>query len=304
MSYYFKNIKPGLDSEPEDEDELESLLRRNRARDEDEQSSGDEMKTLSFGSLKKANDMLSEEEEGDQEEEGVEKERSTKRKLAKEKEVASESDSDSNSESDSNDEGFFEEDSRAKRGSKASVKKKKSKHAPTEQSSKRPVSRIRKIPGLDVPKTRNSNLYTDIRFDKAIGQPADTAEVRQRYKFLDDYREKEIKELEQLLGDRKFRSKISDYDQEQMEQQLKSMKSKLQTVKNKDLERKIIKDYEQELNNGNKTRYYLKENEKRKVIQKWKFDHMKAKQREKVMERKRKKRLGKEFKQFEFHKPR
>lgn len=45
----------------------------------------------------------------------------------------------------------------------------------------------------------------------------------------------------------------------------------------------------------------MKKSEKRKVVQKWKFDHMKAKQREKVMERKRKKRLGKEFKQFEFH---
>ena len=86
-----------------------------------------------------------------------------------------------------------------------------------------------------------------------------------------------------------------------MEGDLKSMKSKLQSIKNQDLEKNIIKEYEDNMNEGNQTRFHLKKADKRKVIQKWKFDHMKARQREKVMERKRKKRLGKEFKQFEFH---
>ncbi|QLQ79513.1 hypothetical protein HG537_0C01600 [Torulaspora globosa] len=294
MSYYFKNIKPGIESEPEDDEELENLLRRNADNGQDEESSDDEMRTLSFGSLKKANDILSEEEESVEDE----KEEESKRK----REIDSDSGSGSDPESDSEDPGFFEEDSDDNYGSKR--QKKKNKHAPTEQSSKKRVSKIRKIPGLEVPKVRNSNLYKDIRFDKATGQPMDSTAARQRYKFLDEYRENEIKELESLLKDRKFKSKVPQDELEEMEQQLKSMKSKLQTVKNKELERKIVKDYEKELNKDNKNKYHLKQNEKRKVIQKWKFDHMKAKQREKVMERKRKKRLGKEFKQFEFHKTR
>jgi len=118
---------------------------------------------------------------------------------------------------------------------------------------------------------------------------------------LDEYREKEIDELQKLLQDRKFLSKIDQGEREEMEQRLKSMKSRLQSMKNKDLEREILKEYESDMNKNNNTRYHLKKSEKRKVVQKWKFDHMKAKQREKVMERKRKKRLGKEFKQFEFH---
>lgn len=311
MSYYFKNIKPGVDSDPEDDDELENLLRKGTTNHEDEESSDDEMKTLSFGSLKKANDILSEEEDDGEEQDGgidqkenVRKDRNLNRET-RDEEMRSDSGSENESESDSEDEGFFEEESRTRGDTRNSQKKKKKgKHAPTEQSSKRRVSKVRKIPGLDVPQARNPNLYSDIRFDKAIGQPTDSTDIRQRYKFLDEYRENEIKELEGLLKDRKFKSKISDYEQQEMEQQLKSMKSKLQTVKNKDLERKIIKDYEEDINKNNKNKYHLKENEKRKVIQKWKFDHMKAKQREKVMERKRKKRLGKEFKQFEFHKPR
>lgn len=147
----------------------------------------------------------------------------------------------------------------------------------------------------------NENLYQDIRFDKSLGKAEDYESIRKRYQFLDEYRQKEISELSRLLNDRKFVNKISERERDEMQEKLTSMRSKLQTLKNRDLDRKILKDYETEINKGNKTKYHLKESEKRKVIQKYKFDHMKAKQREKVMDRKRKKRLGKEFKQFSFH---
>nr|CAI6830803.1 AEL_HP1_G0051680.mRNA.1.CDS.1 [Saccharomyces cerevisiae] len=81
-----------------------------------------------------------------------------------------------------------------------------------------------------------------------------------------------------------------------MEQRLKSMKSRLQSMKNKDPSVKFSRNTKNDMNKQKQyERYHLKKSEKRKVVQKWKFDHMKAKQREKVMERKRKKRLGKEF---------
>lgn len=325
MSYYFKNIKPGYDSESEGDD-LEELLKRNVKTNrsiEDNESDDDELRALSFGSLKKADAILSEE---DEEEEEVTRRRNTSQqknfKTRSFKDNDNESNSNSNSvshlgpgsdsgsdsDSDSEQTGFFEEDEvdRKRSNYNKQEEKKKGKHAPTEQSSKRRVSKRREISGLNVPKNLNSNLYQDIRFDKSLGegQPTDNTAARRHYQFLDEYRQKEIHELEKLVKDRKFLSKISNYEREEMDEQLKSMKSKLQTVKNRDLERQIIKDYEKEINKDNVGKFHLKKNDKRKVIQKWKFDHMKAKQREKVMERKRKKRLGKEFKQFEFHKSR
>ena len=335
MSYFFQNIKPTNYSDEEeqyeeDPDELRRIIRRQQARSknstnnnkrnkEDKDESGsddndeDDLKTLSFGAIKNADSIL----EKETQKERRENNNSKKPKSFKEEKFEDDSDSDSNSdqpvsaqednaESDSDSEGgFFEEDSEdednynnnSRRNSK---KNQRHKHAPTEQSSKRRVSKIRKIDGLN-DKRHGSGLYGDIRFEKSTGRATDQSVVRRRYAFLDEYREKEISDLEGLLHDRKFVNKLNDRDREEMEGDLKSMKSKLQSIKNQDLEKNIIKEYEDNMNKGNQTRFHLKKADKRKVIQKWKFDHMKARQREKVMERKRKKRLGKEFKQFEFH---
>lgn len=321
MSYYFKNLKPQYNSEDDSElDEVtQALAGRENGNYGEESSSEDELETLSFGSLKKADTML-QDEETHEKIKGKDKtlqKKKTNEKSFKSKEKQQEAVVDepkmfveeSFDDDTSSDEGtFFEEDgsdndeqmgTSNKNGRR---KKKNSKHAPTEASAKRPVSKIRKIPGIEVPISRNSNLYQDIRFDKSMGKSEEYDKIRQRYKFLDEYRQREIDELGTMLHDRKFLNKISAREKDELESKFTSMKSKLQTIQNRDLERQIVKGYEGDINKGNKTKYHLKESEKRKVIQKWKFDHMKAKQREKVMERKRKKRLGKEFKQFEFHK--
>ncbi|CAI4802897.1 BBL_G0051310.mRNA.1.CDS.1 [Saccharomyces cerevisiae] len=297
MSYYFKNLKPDLNSDVEEDDGnlLESIMANKSKREIDEQeSSDDELKTLSFGSLKKAETVIDEEDFKDTK--PVHKKPIT----TTYREESFDEDEDSEDQSDE-DAGFFEEDSEDETHHGQKVPKKKSKHAPVEQSSKKRVPRVRNIPGLEIPRNKRSNLYQDIRFDKSTGKALDSSIIRKRYQFLDEYREKEIDELQKLLQDRKFLSKIDQGEREEMEQRLKSMKSRLQSMKNKDLEHEILKEYENDMNKNNNTRYHLKKSEKRKVVQKWKFDHMKAKQREKVMERKRKKRLGKEFKQFEFH---
>lgn len=333
MSYFFQNIKPTNYSDEEeqyeeDPDELRRIIRSQQARRKtssnsekrdtvengsDEEDEDDDLKTLSFGAIKNADSIL--EKETQKERRGDNNSR--KPKAFKEEKFEDDSDSDSNSdqplsgqeenvESGSDSEGgFFEEDSEAEdnynnNGRKNSKKDQRHKHAPTEQSSKRRVSKIRKIDGLN-DKRHGSSLYGDIRFEKSTGRATDQSVVRRRYAFLDEYREKEISDLEGLLHDRKFVNKLNDRDREDMEGNLKSMKSKLQSIKNQDLEKNIIKEYEDNMNQGNQTRFHLKKADKRKVIQKWKFDHMKSRQREKVMERKRKKRLGKEFKQFEFH---
>ncbi|EHN00118.1 YOR287C-like protein [Saccharomyces cerevisiae x Saccharomyces kudriavzevii VIN7] len=299
MSYYFKNLKPDLNSDVEEDEENllgKILADRNKQDVEQQESSDDDLKTLSFSSLKKAETLMDEEDLKDN-------------KPVHKKQIATTYKEESFDEDESEDKseeetGFFEEDSGDENNYNQKASKKRSKHAPTEQSSKKRASRVRDIPGLEIPRNKRSNLYQDIRFDKSTGKAIDTSVIRKRYQFLDEYREGEIEELQKLLKDRKFLSKIDAEDREEMEQKLKSMKSRLQSMKNKDLERNILKDYENDLNKDNSTRYHLKESEKRKVVQKWKFDHMKTKQREKVMERKRKKRLGKEFKQFEFHNPR
>lgn len=327
MSYYFKNLQPNYDSEDEEIDEVELgetlervVKRRNKSSknysnqvsekeaDEDDEEDDAELQTISFGSLKKAEDMLAEEERQQRKKINTKqlKTRSFKeenpernKKLYQEESFDV---SDANSSSDSDSDGTFFEEEGTRKGKDKDKARKRHKHAPVESSSKKPVSKIRPIPGLEIPSKQSSKLYGDIRFNKALGGVnTDESVIRRRYQFLDEYREKEIAEMEELLEDRKFLKKISDQEREDMERKVKSMKSKLQSIRNKELENKIIKDYEREINSKNKSKYHLKKSEKRKIIQKWKFDHMKAKQREKVMERKRKKRLGKEFKQFEFH---
>lgn len=330
MSYYFNNLQPNYDSDDEEVNEmdlgetLKKVIKRknhhgkeDREEEDDGDENEDEMQTLSVGSLKKADNLLAKEEKQSRQQRQqakkataalklIEKKGRTKDKPEDKKKLYKEESFDE-SDSDSDSEGaFFEEEEEEQNDRRSNHNQNKSnkrhKHAPAESSSKKRVSRIREIPGLEQPSNRNSRLYGDIRFDKAMGAiDTDSSVIRRRYAFLDEYREKEIADMERMLHDRKFLSKVSEHDKFEMEGRLKSMKSRLQSIKNKELETKIVKDYETQMNENNKSRYHLKESEKRKVIQKWKFDHMKAKQREKVMERKRKKRLGKEFKQFEFH---
>jgi ribosomal RNA-processing protein 36 len=83
------------------------------------------------------------------------------------------------------------------------------------------------------------------------------------------------------------------------------LKSRLDTLKNRELQQKVLDDYKKKMNSSSTGgKYYLKKSEQRKIIQKHKYDSMKSSQREKVIERKRKRRLGKEFKQLEFNRPR
>ena len=183
-------------------------------------------------------------------------------------------------------------------------KPKRSKHAPAELSSKQRVSIVREIEGLGA-KYKDSSLYRDIRFDPAYGK-ADLEQIRKNYAFLDEYREKELGQMKLMLKDKKTSQMLSHRDREDLEYKIQSLKSRLDTMKNRDLETKILAAHKREqlqkFKDGLQTNpYFLKKSEKRKLIQKAKFDTMKSSQREKVMERKRKRRLGKEFRELEFN---
>ncbi|AGO10948.1 AaceriAFR557Cp [[Ashbya] aceris (nom. inval.)] len=287
MSYYFKNLQPGVDESSSEDDELEQVLHGKQHYAGDASSDDDELSSLTFGSLKKAEDALQREEAHEAVHTRVRKD-ARPRESARSRREASDGDDSSDSEA-----GFFEEDEKRRSSGR------RHKHAPSEQSAKRPVSKVRQIPGLEA--ARREEPLPDIRFDKSLGRAEDLAKVRNNYKFLDAYREKEIGELSALLADKKFLRKASEREVQELQQRLTSMRSRLQTVQNRDTERQVLRDYERSINQGNKTKFHLKKSEQKKVVQKWKFDHMKARQRDKVMERKRKKQRGKEFRSFEFH---
>lgn len=179
--------------------------------------------------------------------------------------------------------------------------KKKNKHAPSESSCKEPVSKIRQIPGLDTSKYKESK-FGDIRFDPAFGK-ANEAEVRKNYAFLDNYRQKEIQRISSILKDPKTGRVLSFNEREDLEYQLKALKSKMDSLKNKDFVSKVRRDvknkYWDDVKEG-KQGHYIKRSEQKKMIQVEKFKTMKKSQVDKVIERKRKKRLGKEYKNVEF----
>lgn len=211
--------------------------------------------------------------------------------------------SESESDEDSGQDEFFDNSQKSTKKLPTNQKKKqKHKHAPSESSSKKPVSKIRNL--TEVLNPKYNKLHQDIRFDAAYGK-ADLRETRQNYAFLDNYRQQEIQDLQKLIRDKKSFDLLLYNEQEETKLRLQSLKSRLDTLKNRDLEYKILDDYKKEqmqnFREGKQSNpYFLKRSEQRKLIQKAKFESMKPKQREKVIERKRKRKLGKEFKQLEF----
>lgn len=199
---------------------------------------------------------------------------------------------------------FFESDSDGppeEASSKTTDQKTRSKHAPAEASAKRPVSRIRQIPGLE---TKSNSKFGDIRFDPAFGK-ANEERIRKDYSFLNEYRQNELEQMQRMLKDKKLSRTMSAREREELEHQTQSLQSRLDSMKNKELEAQVLAEHKKQQKEKWKlgqqaAPYFLKKSEKRKLLQKAKFESMKAPQREKVMERKRKRRLGKEMRQLEF----
>lgn len=183
------------------------------------------------------------------------------------------------------------------------LSKKRSKHAPAKLSTKKRVGVVRPIHGLDInPKYNQSSLYKDIRFDAAYGK-ADQAVARANYAFLDEYRELEIKEVKALLKQHQL---LPDYERRKLEYQAKSLQSRLDTLRSKDRDRQVLREYKhkhqqraKDGESGTSKPFYLKKSDERKILQKAKFELMTARQREKAVERKRKRRLGKEMRALE-----
>ncbi|KAI1449883.1 DUF947-domain-containing protein [Annulohypoxylon stygium] len=162
-----------------------------------------------------------------------------------------------------------------------------SKHAPAEQSSKRPVSRKREVIAVHKPVAR------DPRFSSAVsGRPLDEDKARRAYDFLDKYRDDEMAQLRQAI--KKTRDEGA---KEELKRALKSMQGKKQAQEQRDKEKRVLEEHrkqEKELVKQGKKPFYLKKSEQKKRLLVDRFAGLKKKQVDRVIERRRKKLAARE----------
>jgi ribosomal RNA-processing protein 36 len=171
-------------------------------------------------------------------------------------------------------------------GEPAKKKGRSSKHAPTSISSKRAVTRRRTA----VPMAKST--VRDPRFDPLSGAVDYTA-VAKKYSFLDTYRTDEISSLKKAMKN----PKLPASEKEVLKRQVVSMESKMAFEKSKEREAKVIREHRREekkrVEEG-KTPFYIKKSTIREEALKERFEGMKGRQRDKVIERRRKKLTAKE----------
>ncbi|KAI9818517.1 MAG: rRNA biogenesis protein rrp36 [Pycnora praestabilis] len=159
------------------------------------------------------------------------------------------------------------------------------KHAPTEMSSRKAVSRKREV----VPTTKRE--YRDPRFEPLSG-PLDEVKMKRNYSFLEGYRDDEMKMLKDEI--RKTRD---EGVKEKLKRALLSMESKKKAQDSKDAQQDIIRNHrskEKELVKQGKKPFYLKKTEQKNLALMDRYSKLKGKQLDHVIERRTKKKAAKE----------
>lgn len=162
---------------------------------------------------------------------------STKTKVAPKQDIEQDEGSDDSGDSDDSE-------------SNARPKARSSKHAPAVQSSKRMVSRKRKV--VDVKKP----VFRDPRFESMSGPRVDEHAIEKRYSFLNDYRASEIADLRNSIKKTK-----NEGEKERLKKKLLSMQSQQKTRENKEKQQDVIREHkkkEKELIKDGKQPFYLK----------------------------------------------
>ena len=184
----------------------------------------------------------------------------------------------------------FHEEEERKAGRKiplAAVAARSSKHAPTELSSKKAVSRKRQI--VDAPRME----ARDPRFSSLSGT-LDVNRVSQKYAFLNDYRASEIADLKRQARDTKDAK-----TKEALKKQLKSMEDREQARRRAEEEKDVIRRHRKEererIKEGKKP-FFLKKGEIKKQALVKRFEGMGEKKAEKAVEKRRKRKAKKEKK--------
>lgn len=164
-----------------------------------------------------------------------------------------------------------------------------SKHAPAELSSKKAVSRKREV----VPVHKIS--YRDPRFEPLSG-PFLPEKLKKNYSFLDTYRTSEIATLKTALRDIKDPSA-----RESLRKTLLSMESRQKARAAKESQQEIIREHrknEKEAIGKGKRPFYLKKAEQKTLALVKRFEGLGEKKAERVMERRRRKKAGRERKRM------
>lgn len=178
------------------------------------------------------------------------------------------------------------EDSDASSNSKQPAHARSSKHAPATQSSKRAVTRKRTVVEVKKPVVR------DPRFDPLTGPRLDEAVLKKRYSFLNDYKASEMAELRATIKKTK-----NEAEREALKRKLLSMESQQKAQAAKEKQQEIIQEHrkkERELVKQGKKPFFLKKSEQKKLALIDRYENMKGKQRDHVIERRRKKAAARE----------
>ena len=131
----------------------------------------------------------------------------------------------------------------------------------------------------------------DPRFE-ALSGLLDEERVKRNYSFLTDYQASEMKSLKDTI-----RTTREPSTKETLKRALLSMESRQKAQQAKDLQQEIIRDHrtkEKELIKQGKRPFYLKRGEQKKLALVRKFEGMGDKRVERVIERRRQKKAGKE----------
>lgn len=169
-------------------------------------------------------------------------------------------------------------------------KSRTSKHAPTAMSSKHQVTRKRQV--VDVPK----RVVRDPRFDALHRTSAHPGNSEKAYSFLQDYQKSEIEELKAAMKRTK-----NEEDKDVLRRKVGSMENRLKAKAAKEREQEIIRRHrkeEREKIEQGKNPYYLKKKDIKEKALVEKFKGMKSKEREKLLEKRRKKEGQKEKKRM------
>lgn len=162
-----------------------------------------------------------------------------------------------------------------------------SKHAPAELSSKKAVSRKREVVPTQKPNHR------DPRFEP-INAAVDERKIKQNYSFLDAYRDSEVLELKLAIR----KTKDSE-GKEKLKRALLSLESRKKAQQIKEQQQEVLRRHrkvEKEKIEQGKRPFYLKKADQTKMALIERFEGMKGKQVDKVIERRRKKKAAKEKK--------
>ncbi len=179
------------------------------------------------------------------------------------------------------------------REAKLSAPKRTSKHAPTVESARKPVTRKRVI--FEPPAAAKSR---DPRFDPTVmssnRHPSGSMTANKNYSFLSQYQAEEILQLKTQIKKAKDPDAVED-----LKRQVMSMESKIRNAESQQRETEIRKKHKEKekeaIRSGQKAKpYYLKEADVRRLAKEERLQGLGKKARDKADKRRQKREKGKD----------